>query len=151
MDSGWEGLSDDLLTVFPVVSSSFGQSAVFLLGGVSRQDPPTAMYMHSGDVMVMSGQSRLLYHAVPRILPAPRGRPAVEREGCVLASSPRDGAVVEPVSEEDWAVCSRYVQSSRVNVTVRQVLGPGQSLPETAAGQDGPAGGDTGKRKRTSS
>lgn len=126
-------MTTNLLPVFPVVFSSFGQSAIFLLGGVSRQDPPTAMYVHSGDVMVMSGQSRLLYHAVPRILPAPRGRPAVEREG----SSPQDGAVVEPVSEEDWAVCSRYIQTSRVNVTVRQVLGPGQSLPETppAAGR----------------
>lgn len=148
--------------MFPVVFSSFGQSAIFLLGGVSRQDPPTAMYMHSGDVMVMSGQSRLLYHAVPRILPAPRGHTAAELEGCP-ASSLQDGALLEPVSEEDWAVCSRYIQSSRVNVTVRQVLGPGQSFPETppsqlrteagrAAGyQDGPAGGETGKRKRTSS
>lgn len=149
------------LVVFP---DSFGQSAIFLLGGLHRQDPPTAMYMHSGDVMVMSGQSRLLYHAVPRILSAPRGHGALETDGCCRpASSLQDSTVVEPVSEEDWAVCSRYIQSSRVNVTVRQVLGPGQSFPQTpsshqrtAADQtvgyhDEAADGERGKRKRSGS
>lgn len=146
-----------------VLLGSFGQSAIFLLGGTCRQDPPTAMFMHSGDMMVMSGQSRLLYHAVPRILPAPQGHPASEVEGCSLGSSLQDSAVVQPVSEEDWAVCSRYIQSSRVNVTVRQVLGPGQSFPQTPsshqrtdAGQPGgyhdeQEDGETGKRKRSNS
>ncbi|XP_068451588.1 nucleic acid dioxygenase ALKBH1 [Clinocottus analis] len=114
----------------PLLSFSFGKSAIFLLGGTRRQDPPTAMYMHSGDVMVMSGQSRLLYHAVPRIVAAPQGHPALEVSGCGPASSLHD-SVVEPLSEQDWAVCSRYTHNSRVNVTVRQVLGPGQSFPET--------------------
>lgn len=109
---------------------SFGQSAIFLLGGTDRRDAPTAMYMHSGDMMVMSGQSRLLYHAVPRILAAPREHTALEMEGGGQHSSLQDSTVIEPVSEDDWVVCSRYIQSSRVNVTVRQVLGPGQSFPE---------------------
>lgn len=124
------------------------------------------MYMHSGDMMVMSGQSRLLYHAVPRILPAPQGLGALEMEGRTLASSLQDSTVVEPVSEEDWAVCSRYIQSSRVNVTVRQVLGPGQNFPEktsshrrTDAGQkegyheeqEEQADMESGKRKRSDS
>ncbi|XP_040916477.1 nucleic acid dioxygenase ALKBH1 [Toxotes jaculatrix] len=117
----------------PLLSLSFGQSAIFLLGGTHRQDPPTALYMHSGDVMLMSGQSRLLYHAVPRIVPAPQGHTSLEMEGCSLASSLQDNSVVEQISEQDWAVCSKYIQSSRVNVTVRQVLGPGQSFPETAS------------------
>uniref|UniRef100_A0A3P9B9T9 AlkB homolog 1, histone H2A dioxygenase n=1 Tax=Maylandia zebra TaxID=106582 RepID=A0A3P9B9T9_9CICH len=94
-------------------------------------DPPTAMLMHSGDVMVMSGPSRLLYHAVPRILPPPPGRLALETGGSIQTPPPQEGSVVEPVSEEEWAVCSRYIQSSRVNVTVRQVLAPGQKFPET--------------------
>lgn len=152
------------LTVYPVVfSDSFGQSAIFLLGGICRQEPPTAMFMHSGDVMVMSGQSRLLYHAVPRILPAPQGYTALEVEGCSLAPSLQDSPVMESVSEEDQVVCSRYIQSSRVNVTVRQVLGPGQGFPDTPsspqrtdAGQtlgyhDTPEDGAGGKRKRSSS
>ncbi|XP_034530429.1 nucleic acid dioxygenase ALKBH1 [Notolabrus celidotus] len=115
----------------PLLSFSFGQSSIFLLGGTRRQDPPTAMYMHSGDMMLMSGQSRLLYHAVPRILPAPEGHTASHMDPCSSVSPQQDGSVVESVSEEDWKVCTRYLQSSRVNVTVRQVLGPGQSFPET--------------------
>lgn len=143
----------------PLLSFSFGQSAIFLLGGPRRQDPPTAMLMHSGDVMVMSGPSRLLYHAVPRILPAPPEHLALETGGCIQAPPPQEGSVVEPVSEEEWAVCSRYIQSSRVNVTVRQVLAPGQKFPETPCshqntdtGQtDGYNDGESRKRKKSSS
>uniref|UniRef100_A0A8D3EDY7 Nucleic acid dioxygenase ALKBH1 n=1 Tax=Scophthalmus maximus TaxID=52904 RepID=A0A8D3EDY7_SCOMX len=91
----------------PLLSFSFGQSAIFLLGGTCRQDPPTAMYMHSGDVMVMSGQSRLLYHAVPRIVPAPQGQTSLEVESCGL----RDNTAMEQVPEQDWAVCSRVGRS----------------------------------------
>nr|XP_024662042.1 nucleic acid dioxygenase ALKBH1 [Maylandia zebra] len=143
----------------PLLSFSFGQSAIFLLGGPHRQDPPTAMLMHSGDVMVMSGPSRLLYHAVPRILPPPPGRLALETGGSIQTPPPQEGSVVEPVSEEEWAVCSRYIQSSRVNVTVRQVLAPAQKFPETPRshqttdpGQtDGCDDGESRKRKRSSS
>uniref|UniRef100_A0A3P8SJP5 AlkB homolog 1, histone H2A dioxygenase n=1 Tax=Amphiprion percula TaxID=161767 RepID=A0A3P8SJP5_AMPPE len=84
-----------------------------------------------GDMMLMSGQSRLLYHAGQRILPAPQGHTTLEMEGCSLTLSLQGDAVVELVSEEDWALCSRYIHNSRVNVTVRQVLGPGQNFPET--------------------
>ncbi|XP_027857186.1 nucleic acid dioxygenase ALKBH1 [Xiphophorus couchianus] len=144
----------------PLLSLSFGQSSIFLLGGPHRQDPPTAMFMHSGDVMLMSGQSRLLYHAVPRILPAlPQHAALLEELSC--ASALQTGSVLEPVSQEDWDVCSRYIQSSRVNVTVRQVLGPGQSFPEEPMStlQTGDEGrvvgchddGNSGKRKRTCS
>ncbi|KAG7510634.1 nucleic acid dioxygenase ALKBH1 [Solea senegalensis] len=148
----------------PLLSFSFGQSAIFLLGGTCRQDPPTAMYMHSGDVMIMSGQSRLLYHAVPRIVPAPQGHTSLDMESYSPASSPQDNTVVEQMPEQDWTVCSKYIQSSRVNVTVRQVLGTGQSFPETPSHppssrtedqtdtyHDRPADGDGVKRKRSSS
>ncbi|XP_062863596.1 nucleic acid dioxygenase ALKBH1 [Trichomycterus rosablanca] len=115
----------------PLLSFSFGQTAVFLLGGSKRQDLPTAMFMRSGDIMVMSGFSRLLYHAVPCIVPAPAAQPLPfcldER---MEKSEPRDG-VVQGVCEEDWAVCSTYLKTSRINMTVRQVLGPGQAFPIT--------------------
>lgn len=118
------------------------------------------MYMHSGDVMVMSGQSRLRYHAVPRILVAARGQTRVEAEGGSPASALQAHSVVEPLAEDDWVVCCRYIQSSRVNMTVRQVLAPGQNFPEAPlsgpkidGGQEGEnrareAGG--AKRKRSS-
>ncbi|MEQ2221474.1 hypothetical protein ILYODFUR_016309 [Ilyodon furcidens] len=138
----------------PLLSLSFGQSAIFLLGGPQRQDPPTAMFMHSGDVMLMSGPSRLLYHAVPRILPAPpQLATCLEELSCALAL--QTGSVLEPVSEEDWDVCSRYIQSSRVNMTVRQVLGPGQIVPLQTDDKHRMVGchddANSGKRKRTCS
>lgn len=48
---------------------SFSQSAVFLIGGQTKDIMPRAMFIRSGDIVVMSEQSRLAYHGVPKILP----------------------------------------------------------------------------------
>ncbi|XP_075281863.1 nucleic acid dioxygenase ALKBH1 isoform X2 [Opisthocomus hoazin] len=114
----------------PLLSFSFGQSSIFLLGGLKREEAPTAMFMHSGDIMVMSGFSRLLYHAVPRVLPNPEG---TALPLCLDQGLPSDlpvGSVVEHSSDEDWHVCAKYLQSSRINMTIRQVLAEGQKFPE---------------------
>ncbi|RDD42458.1 DNA oxidative demethylase ALKBH1 [Trichoplax sp. H2] len=52
----------------PLFSISFGQKAIFLLGGRTTSVTPVAMYIESGDICIMSGESRLAYHAVPRII-----------------------------------------------------------------------------------
>ena len=52
----------------PLVSISLGASCVFLLGGKTREDPVIPLILHSGDICIMSGQSRSFYHGVPRIL-----------------------------------------------------------------------------------
>lgn len=113
----------------PLLSFSFGQSAIFLLGGLKRDEAPTPMFMHSGDIMVMSGFSRLLNHAVPRVLPSPEGE---SLPGCLRTPPPADlprDSVVEPCSGEDWQVCASYLKTARVNMTVRQVLAVGQDFP----------------------
>ena len=48
---------------------SFGQTAIFLVGGLTKEEKPLAMYLRSGDIVIMMGPSRLRYHAVPRIIP----------------------------------------------------------------------------------
>lgn len=53
----------------PLLSISFGLSAIFLIGGLTKQVRPKALLLNSGDVVIMSGQSRLAYHGVPKILP----------------------------------------------------------------------------------
>ena len=53
----------------PIVSLSLGCDGVFLIGGKSKDQMPTAMMLHSGDVLVLSGEARQCYHGVPRILP----------------------------------------------------------------------------------
>lgn len=89
------------------------------------------MFMRSGDIIVMSGSSRLLYHAVPCIVPAPAGHAlpsCLDRRP--VEDDPSDG-IVRRVCEKDWEVCSTYLETSRINMTVRQVLGPGQTFPST--------------------
>ncbi len=55
---------------WPIVSFSFGNDADFLLGGLKRNDRATCFTLHSGDVLVLGGESRLRYHGVRRIRPA---------------------------------------------------------------------------------
>ncbi|KAJ8341224.1 hypothetical protein SKAU_G00335150 [Synaphobranchus kaupii] len=127
----------------PLLSFSFGLSAVFLLGGAKREDPGTAMFMHSGDIMVMSGPSRLLYHAVPRIVDASPGAPLPPPLQRGPDRDPPTDSLAQRVNEEDWAACTRYIQASRINMTVRQVLGPGQAFPSATQRRAESAGGET--------
>ncbi|CAL4219362.1 unnamed protein product, partial [Meganyctiphanes norvegica] len=70
MDSTLAAHTDhsELYMVAPLFSYSFGQSAVFLIGGSSKNIKPSAILLRSGDVMVMSSDTRKSYHAVPRII-----------------------------------------------------------------------------------
>ncbi|KAJ7389863.1 Nucleic acid dioxygenase alkbh1 [Desmophyllum pertusum] len=53
---------------WPLISLSFGQTAIFLIGGATRDVRPVALYVRSGDIIIMSGKSRTAFHAVPRII-----------------------------------------------------------------------------------
>ncbi|XP_075470763.1 nucleic acid dioxygenase ALKBH1 [Ascaphus truei] len=112
----------------PLLSFSFGQSCIFLLGGLSREVAPTPMLMHSGDIMVMSGPSRLLYHAVPRILPFPGGDTLPPCLSVPPCGDPTAPPLPEPCASQDWEVCAPYLRGSRINMTVRQVLEEGGSF-----------------------
>lgn len=48
----------------PIVSVSLGLPAVFLFGGLNRNDRPTRYRLVHGDVAVWGGPSRLAYHGV---------------------------------------------------------------------------------------
>lgn len=41
---------------------SLGSKAIFLLGGKSREDEPLAMFLRSGDAVLMSGEARECFH-----------------------------------------------------------------------------------------
>jgi alkylated DNA repair protein (DNA oxidative demethylase) len=51
----------------PVISISLGDDALFRYGGLRRNDPTKSIKLHSGDVVVLGGQSRLAFHGVDRI------------------------------------------------------------------------------------
>ncbi len=53
----------------PVLSISLGDTAVFRLGGLERKGPTQSFKLASGDVMMLSGPSRLRFHGIDRILP----------------------------------------------------------------------------------
>ncbi|MGC9368547.1 MAG: alpha-ketoglutarate-dependent dioxygenase AlkB family protein [Paracoccaceae bacterium] len=63
---------------FPVVSVSLGDDALFRIGNLTRGGKTESVWLRSGDVLVMGGEARLVYHGVDRIRPGsstllPRG------------------------------------------------------------------------------
>lgn len=58
---------DEADTRWPVVSISLGDDAQFRIGGPSRRDPTKSVWLESGDIIVLTGPSRLSYHGIDRI------------------------------------------------------------------------------------
>ena len=85
----------------PIVSLSLGCDAVFLIGGATKDVAPTAVWIHSGDAVVLSGSARQCYHGVPRVLP---GRMSFD--------------ITSPASDKEVAA---YMQTTRVNISIRQM------------------------------
>jgi alkylated DNA repair protein (DNA oxidative demethylase) len=48
----------------PIVSVSLGLPAVFLFGGLRRNDRPRRVRLESGDIVVWGGPTRLAFHGV---------------------------------------------------------------------------------------
>ncbi|XP_031785689.1 nucleic acid dioxygenase ALKBH1 [Nasonia vitripennis] len=96
----------------PLFSISFGQTAIFLIGGHKQDDPAHALFLRSGDVVVMSGDSRLRYHGVPKIL--------------YDDSKPWNATDNSSIDRIDWQKAQSYILEARINMNVRQVLKPGQ-------------------------
>ncbi|KAJ3794456.1 hypothetical protein GGU11DRAFT_844539 [Lentinula aff. detonsa] len=90
----------------PLVSISLGNAAIFLIGGLTRETEPVPILLRSGDVVIMSGPAcRRAYHGVPRIL-----------ENTL---SPH---LADIVDEPDWSIFKNYMDSTRININVRQVF-----------------------------
>ncbi|HXW71493.1 MAG TPA: alpha-ketoglutarate-dependent dioxygenase AlkB [Methylocella sp.] len=51
----------------PVVSISLGDSCRFRYGGLRRSDPVKNIDLYSGDVLVLGGAARLVFHGVDKI------------------------------------------------------------------------------------
>lgn len=123
----------------PLLSFSFGQDALFLLGGLTKATKPVCLSLHSGDVCIMYGDCRLVYHAVPRILPADQDNLKhcynFNRDSPYHGNKtseeydPKSPDVSEGLAarrqEVQWGLFSQYVQCTRINMNVRQVLPPG--------------------------
>lgn len=53
----------------PVLSISLGADCLFRFGGHQRKGPTQSLRLRSGDVIVLGGASRLVFHGVDRIYP----------------------------------------------------------------------------------
>ncbi|KAK9765061.1 hypothetical protein K7432_006905 [Basidiobolus ranarum] len=89
----------------PLISFSLGQSCIYLLGGLTRDVPPVAIYLRSGDMMAMCGPCRAAFHGVPRILE--------DTLPDHLKPNPED---------PDWDIYADFVSEARINVNIRQVF-----------------------------
>lgn len=58
---------DEVDYSWPVLSVSLGDDAQFRIGNTSRGGKTDAIWLSSGDVVVMGGDARLAYHGVDRI------------------------------------------------------------------------------------
>ncbi|TVU25411.1 hypothetical protein EJB05_27906 [Eragrostis curvula] len=90
----------------PIVSISLGCKCIFLLGGKTRDEVPTAMFLRSGDIVLMAGEARERFHGVPRI----------------FTEDQQDiSALVSQLSGEDDRFILDYIKNSRININIRQV------------------------------
>ncbi|CAI4220410.1 unnamed protein product, partial [Auanema sp. JU1783] len=81
----------------PLISLSFGQSAVYLSGGLDLDDDVIPIWLRSGDILIMYGEQRLVYHAIP----------------CIVKQ--------KNYEVKDDKLLEEYINSSRINMTIRQV------------------------------
>lgn len=103
----------------PLFSISFGQSAIFLIGGKDKESEALPILLNSGDVLVMSEESRIHYHAVPRVFQTDR-KPWNANENLSSCSDLIESDLKECLGV-DWKKFEKYLQDSRINVNVRQV------------------------------
>ncbi|XP_047968078.1 alpha-ketoglutarate-dependent dioxygenase alkB [Salvia hispanica] len=92
----------------PIVSMSLGCKAIFLLGGKSREDTPIAMFLRSGDAVLMAGEARECFHGVPRIF--------TDAENADISH------LESQFTQEDGHAYLDYIRTSRININIRQVF-----------------------------
>lgn len=105
-----------ILTTF-----SFGQSAIFLIGGLTEDEAAVPIFLHSGDIVIMSKESRLCYHAVPRITTS-RTQPWND-----IITDTCNSSFEECKHNTFFKPFSNYIKESRININVRQVLKTGNN------------------------
>ncbi|GLV36041.1 AlkB [Carabus blaptoides fortunei] len=109
----------------PLISISLGQTAIFLIGGPTEDFPALPIFVESGDIIIMSKESRLCYHAVPKILPA-FTKPWIECDNYNVTDNIDGDLYTKCQDELFWQPFNSYIGTARININVRQVLRPGQ-------------------------
>lgn len=108
----------------PLFSLSLGSSAVFLVGGATRDDPVSPFLLNSGDIVIMSGPCRRFYHGKRITLSIDKcslmcntlGIPRILSDSC-----PHE--LIQPSHDPHphWPLVMELIQQSRINVNIRQL------------------------------
>jgi alkylated DNA repair protein alkB family protein 1 len=101
----------------PLISISLGSPAIFLIGGHTKQTKPSPILLRSGDVTIMSGQSRLAYHAVPKILFDPN----LDNYFSFDESEKDQQPTSYFIDDKQWKNLHDYIKINRINLNIRQV------------------------------
>ena len=127
------GHRDDLEEAIdkPVVSLSTGLSAIFLLGGKTKDDEPVVpILIRKGDVLCLGGDTRLNYHSMARVLP--HSVPIPNRDDTLCANFDQqvslEGLSSSPTStieHKDRLALEEYLSQHRININIRQVYSDG--------------------------
>lgn len=104
----------------PLFSISFGQAAIFLIGGHEREHEALPILLNSGDILMMAKESRLCYHAVPRVFKCDH-HVWNDDEQLLQCSDLDQNELCECLKDESWKSFENYLIDSRINVNVRQV------------------------------
>lgn len=112
----------------PLFSFSFGQTAIFLIGGHTKEEIAIPLFLRSGDIIVMSKESRLCYHGVPKILQVD-SRFWGSLDESSDKSVPKEYKGIVNICRDDnfWSPYGSYLSHSRININVRQVLNKGET------------------------
>lgn len=115
-DGSMGGHVDDaeLTDLKPIVSISLGCDCIFLLGGRTKDIKPTAFRLRSGDIAVMSGQSRLCYHGVPRIIS--------NTFDIDQYNNQFNHNQTLNINDNEYNCFIDYMKNARLNINVRQVI-----------------------------
>ncbi|GAA5957178.1 hypothetical protein JCM3765_005430 [Sporobolomyces pararoseus] len=103
-------------SVQPLVSLSLGLSSVFLVGGLTKDIPPLAILLRSGDGLIMSGrQGRRAYHGLPRVLENTLPDYLKVSKGTTI-----DLKAEEEQETRDWTKYGEYLErGARININLR--------------------------------
>ena len=102
----------------PLISISLGSQAIFLIGGQSKSIKPDAICLKSGDIVIMSGQSRFSYHAVPKIL-KDENIEAYFTYPTHLSDEFKSSNYY--INDIEWPWLYEYIKINRINLNIRQV------------------------------
>lgn len=114
------------IAYLPLTCDRLGQAAIFLIGGTTRDEKGIPIILRSGDVLIMSGpQCRRAYHGIcARTI---QGTKVDQFSGVPRILEGSLPSHLKEISEDDeaWSLISEYLETSRININVRQVFPPG--------------------------